>query len=177
MLVQLQINFFKLSNFEGGVGRWWRRRVRFKSWKTRWRHSKVFLMVITGIDFLAVQNLQRDIIFIHFKNVRTLKKIKMIQNLTLGQCEKSKIRQITWPGLAIQQKTRRFGKYLCMKLWKKTPSYLPRPRVEYLYFERLWWLLVELNRAKLFLFSTIYGSCSNNYSTLMPYVQICIAWL
>ena len=28
----------------------------------------------------------------------------MIQNLTLGQCEKSKIRQITRPHLAIQQK-------------------------------------------------------------------------
>ena len=47
-------------------------------------------------------------------------------------------------------KIRHFGKYSCMNLWKKTPSYSPRPQAVYLYFGRLWRLLVESNRAKLF---------------------------
>ena len=46
--------------------------------------------------------------------------------------------------------SRWFGKHLCMNLWKKTLSYSTQPQVEYLYFGRLWGLLVELSQAKLF---------------------------
>ena len=55
-------------------------------------------------------------------------------------------------------KTCRFGKYLCMNLRKKTPSYLPWPRVEYLYSVRLWRLLVELSRIE------------PNYSCFRPFM-------
>ena len=39
-------------------------------------------------------------------------------------------------------KTRHFRKYSCMNLWKKTPSYSPQVRVKYLYFRRIWRILV-----------------------------------
>ena len=42
-------------------------------------------------------------------------------------------------------KTRRFGNYSCMNLWKSRPSYSTRVRVKYLYFRRIWRILVESN--------------------------------
>ena len=70
------------------------------------------------------------------------------------------MQRITRPRLAIQ-KTRQFGKYLCMNLWKRTPSYLTRPKVKYQYFRWMIRIFVESSLAKLFVFLTIYGSWSN----------------
>ena len=70
------------------------------------------------------------------------------------------MQRITRPRLAIQ-KTRQFGKYLCMNLWKRTPSYLTRPKVKYQYFRWMIRIFVESSLAKLFMFLTIYGSWSN----------------
>ena len=55
-------------------------------------------------------------------------------------------------------KTRSFGNYSCVNLWKSRPSYSTRVRVQYLYFRRIWRILVESSQAKLFVFSTIHGS-------------------
>ena len=82
----------------------------------------------------------------------------------------TKIWRITWPPFAIVQKTRRFEKYLCTNLWKRTPSYSTRPRVKYQYVRQILWIFVESSRAKLFVFSTIYASIfdsrSNNSTSI-----------
>ena len=49
---------------------------------------------------------------------------------------------------------------ICVRTYKKTPSYLTRPRVENQYFRQKLWIFVESSLAKLFVFLTIYVSHS-----------------
>ena len=57
-------------------------------------------------------------------------------------------------------KTRSFGNYLCMNLWKSRPSYSTRVRVEYLYFRQIWEKLVESSWVK------------QRYSCFLPYIWL-----
>ena len=55
-------------------------------------------------------------------------------------------------------KTRQFGNYSSMNPWKSRPSYLTLVRVKYLYFTRIWRILVESRGTKLFFFQPIFDS-------------------
>ena len=47
--------------------------------------------------------------------------------------------------LCYSKNNRRFVNYSCMNLLKRTPSYSTRFQVKYLYFRRIWRILVESN--------------------------------
>ena len=63
-------------------------------------------------------------------------------NIVVAGIPNTKLRRITRPRLAIRKKTRRFVNYSCMNLLKRTLSFSTRARFEYLYFRRIWRILV-----------------------------------
>ena len=80
------------------------------------------------------------------------------------------------------KKTCRFGKYSCMNLWKRTPSYSTQPRVEYQYFRRILWiyiffLMLVLLRRTSFL-TNFYGLYFNQWCTYIftYYISIVGLW-
>ena len=68
-----------------------------------------------------------------------------------------------------------FVNYSWMNLLKITSNYSIFTWLEHLYFGWIWRIIVEAKRSILFMFLTICGSKSNNYSTLMH--KTWITWI
>ena len=84
--------------------------------------------------------------------------ISCLPSATFATRSQFKLGRITRPLLAIRQKLAASKNIREWTLWIKTPSYSPWPRVEYLYFGRLWRLLVKLSQIK------------PNYSCFQPFM-------